>query len=199
MRTPLILAVLCTLALSAAVYVPGYGDFALIAAPSLLAALWLVWRARPAPTVPAPRPAPIPGLVLPMVVVDGSNVLHWKDGTPQIDTLRDVVTRLRSEGFAPGVMFDANAGYLVAGKYQHDHAMARKLGLREDEVLVVDKGRPADETILTAARELGARVVSNDRFRDWADRFPEVHTPGHVIRGGYREGKLWLDTKGPGA
>ena len=59
-------------------------------------------------------------------------------------------------------------------------------------------GRPEDalagvEQAVAAARDLGARIVSNDRYRDWAADHPEVATPGHLVRGGYREGALWLD------
>lgn len=39
---------------------------------------------------------------------------------------------------------------------------------------------------------MGARIVTNDRYRDWAEAHPEIATPGHLIRGGWREGKLWL-------
>ena len=35
-------------------------------------------------------------------------------------------------------------------------------------VMVAPKGQPADPHILFVARDLGARIVSNDRFRDWA-------------------------------
>ena len=59
--------------------------------------------------------------------------------------------------------------------------------------MVVPKGTPADPTVLTVARDYGAQVVSNDRFRDWAAAFPEVKHPGHLIRGEYRAGKLWID------
>jgi len=59
--------------------------------------------------------------------------------------------------------------------------------------MVVPKGAPADPAILSAAQDTGARVVSNDRFRDWSDDFPEVRAPGFLIRGGYRSGELWLD------
>jgi hypothetical protein len=41
-------------------------------------------------------------------------------------------------------------------------------------------------------RELGACIISNDRFRDWADTYPEVAKQGHVIAGGYRDGQVWL-------
>ena len=51
--------------------------------------------------------------------------------------------------------------------------------------------------ILAAARDLGAKIVTNDRFRDWADQHPEVHRPGHLIRGGYASGRIWLDLQEP--
>lgn len=126
------------------------------------------------------------------VVVDGSNVMHWKDGAPKLATVRMVVDALTLKGFAPGVVFDANAGYLLTGKYQHDGALSRALGLPENRVMVVPKGTPADPAILTAARDMGARVVTNDRFRDWAGDFPEIRTAGHLIRGGIRNGQVEL-------
>ncbi|SDZ60416.1 hypothetical protein SAMN05444004_13012 [Jannaschia faecimaris] len=43
------------------------------------------------------------------------------------------------------------------------------------------------------ARDMGAIVVTDDRYRDWADDFPEVRRKGHLVRGGYRDGKLWLN------
>jgi hypothetical protein len=127
------------------------------------------------------------------IMVDGSNVMHWKDGTPQIATLREVLDRLVSLGFTPGVVFDANAGYKLVGRYQHDHALGRLLGLPEERVLVAEKGTPADPLLLASARDAGARIVTNDRYRDWAEAHPEVASPGHLIRGGYRDGQLWLD------
>jgi hypothetical protein len=53
-------------------------------------------------------------------------------------------------------VFDANAGYKLLGKYKHDDAFGRLLGLPADRVMVVGKGKPADPTILRAARELWA-------------------------------------------
>lgn len=127
------------------------------------------------------------------VVLDGSNVMYWKGGTPQIETVREVLRYLSSQGYTPGVVFDANAGYLISGAYQHDASLARMLGLLADKVMVVPKGTPADPYILTVARNLGARVVSNDRFRDWADDYLELRDPGFLVRGGFRAGHLWLE------
>ena len=119
--------------------------------------------------------------------------MHWKDNVPQIDSVRAVVDKLTAAGYAPGVVFDANAGYKLMGKYKHDRALGKLLGLPQDRVMVVAKGTPADPVILASARDLGARIVSNDRFRDWAETHPEVGVPGHVIAGGYRDGQVWLD------
>lgn len=59
--------------------------------------------------------------------------------------------------------------------------------------MIVPRGEPADPTLLAAARDHGVRIVTNDKFRDWADSFPEIATAGTLIRGGYRGGQLWLD------
>ena len=125
-------------------------------------------------------------------IIDGSNVMHWKDGTPQIATVRCVVSYLSEQGFTVGVVFDANAGYLLSGKYQHDDTLSRALKLPESHVMVVPKGTQADPAILNMARNMKARIVTNDRFRDWAGDFPEVRKPGHLIPGSFHAGQLHL-------
>jgi len=127
------------------------------------------------------------------IVIDGSNVMHWRDNTPKIATVAEVVVALRKRGFRPGVIFDANAGWKLEGRYRDDSDLAAQLALPAQHVVVVPKGQPADPTILAAARDLKAPIVSNDRFAEWAEAHPEVKAPGTLIRGGYRDGKLWLD------
>jgi len=189
MVVPLILVLGALGAVVATLTLPGLSDLLVLSGACALASLIILaqaWRRR---AIGGPKRPPR------YIVIDGSNVMHWKDETPQIDTLRAVVRHLTDLGYSPGVVFDANAGYKITGRYQHDGALGRLLGLPEDRVMVVAKGTQADPTVLTAARDLGARVVSNDRFRDWAETFPEVLDPGHVVRGGYRGGKLWLDLR----
>ncbi|SFR33141.1 NYN domain-containing protein [Litoreibacter janthinus] len=130
------------------------------------------------------------------ILIDGSNVMYWEDQSPKLQTVQDAVRLLLEKGFTPGVMFDANAGYLLFDGYKDDHEFARVLNLREDQVLVVAKGVQADPYLLNAARDLNARIVTNDFFRDWAKDFPEVRRRGHLIQGGYHNGKLWLDLDG---
>ena len=166
---------------------PAYSSLLLVAGPLAIACglLLLVARVR--------RPGKVPPDKRPRIVVDGSNVMYWQDNTPGIVPVQQVVARLQALGYLPGVMFDANAGHLIAGKYLDDAPFGRMLGLPLAQIVVVPKGTQADGHILTAARDLGARIVTNDRYRDWADRFPEVREEGHLIRGGYRDGELWLD------
>ncbi len=213
MSMPLLLSLVSVVGLALAVVLPGWQDLVMLAAPMLLASLWLLLRARLARGAAARGRAAysinreVSGLTGPprrglfarrqvapkYVVVDGSNVMHWKDKLPQLESVRAVVDQLTAAGYAPGVVFDANAGYKLLGKYTHDLAFSKLLGLPHNRVLVVAKGTPADPVILASARELGARIVSNDRFRDWAETHPEVRLPGHVIAGGYRDGQVWLD------
>jgi len=129
----------------------------------------------------------------PVVLLDGSNIMHWRSGEPDLEPVREVVDNLSRRGFRTGVVFDANAGYKLEGRYRHHEVLARKLGLPQDLVMVVNKGEPADLMILRVAQDFGARVVTNDRFRDWADRFPKVAEPGFLISGRYRHGALQLD------
>jgi rRNA-processing protein FCF1 len=184
MKTPYVVLIVSSIALTGTLLIPGFSEFLLVTGPAFLASLVLALRAL---TKRRKR----------WVILDGSNVMYWRDATPQIETLQEVILELRTAGYTPGVVFDANAGYLLSGKYQHDGALAKSLGLPEERVMVVPKGSPADPAILAAAVDLGAQVVTNDRYRDWVEQHPEVAEPGYLIRGGYKAGKLWLDVSKP--
>ena len=185
MIVPLLLLLLSLGGVGAALALPPFADLILLAAPCALASLILLLRAylRRGRSFAKPK----------FIVLDGSNIMHWKDGKPQVETVREVVRYLKAQGFSPGVVFDANAGHVLFGKYLHHGAMGRQIGLPEDRVMVVHKGTPADPTILAAARDLGARIVTNDRYTDWSDTHPEAREAGRLIKGGYRDGQLWLD------
>lgn len=185
MRVPLILLLLC-LACAGASYAVAGPDLTSPLVVSLIAAFAALLLTVMAVLGRDPASGP-------QVVIDGSNVMHWNGEVPRLDPLREVIASLQQNGYQPGVIFDANAGYKLTDRYLDDRHFAKLLNLPGDRVLVVGKGEPADPTILAAARELGAKVVTNDRFRDWTGDFPEVATPGHLVRGGYRSGKLWLD------
>lgn len=179
-------ALLSLVGLAVAFVIPGWSDLVLLAGPCLLASLWLLWRRGP-PRRPPDRQA------RQHVILDGSNIMHWAEGAVSLDPVVQAVRQLEARGLTVGVIFDANAGYKTHDRYQDDAAMARRLGLPEERVLVVPKGTVADRFILQAARRLGAKVITNDRYRDWLTEFPEAANPGFLIRGGVRQGVLWLD------
>lgn len=126
------------------------------------------------------------------ILIDGSNVMHWNGGDPDLLVVRSVARALSTKGYHVGVIFDANAGYKLADRYMNDAALAKALGLNEKQIMVAPKGHPADGFLLQAARDMDAPIVTNDRFRDWQADFPEVAVPGRLIHGGYREGVPFL-------
>ncbi len=205
MVVPFLLLLVSLAGVAAGLIRPEWPALLLVCGSAAIASLILLLRAarrsaRQGPVVPqdaAPRKNwhadPSERIGPPWIVVDGSNVMYWRDGTVQVATVREVLGALAARGFVAGAVFDANAGYLLAGRYLDHGALGRLVGLPEDRVMVVNKGEVADRIVLQAARDLGARIVSNDRYRDWADDFPEVAEPGLLVRGGYRAGELWLD------
>jgi hypothetical protein len=194
MILPAILLLFCS-ALAGYAYLqdgPVLSDLMLIALILSLASLILLIKSAIRPRLERPDEPDAPHR---WIVIDGSNVMHWMDNTPRIETVRAVVSELMLRGYSPGVVFDANAGYKLGGGYKGERELGRLVGLPQDRVFVVPKGTQADPYLLASARDLGARIVTNDRFRDWAAEHPEVLEPGFLIRGGYRDGALWLDDK----
>lgn len=126
------------------------------------------------------------------VLVDGSNVIYWQDNTPQLAPLLQVVQDLSRRGLKPGVVFDANVGYKLTGKFLGECDLSRMLSLPRDQILVVPKGTQADPFLLETARDLKAPIVTNDRYRDWTDRYPDVAQPGQLITGTIRDGQVTL-------
>lgn len=158
--------------------------FLSLLAASLIVVFLVLWGRRKVPPKTTDEEA--------WILVDGSNVMHWQDNTPAIAPLTGVIMRLTGLGYVPGIVFDANAGWKLQGRYLRDSELAWLLGVEDRQVLVVPKGTQADPYLLETAREFGAKIVTNDRFRDWAEQHPEVQEPGFLIRGGMRDGQLWL-------
>lgn len=175
------LAVLCV-----GLLVPGLEDLLLLGVPCVIASLLLLlWRLVKSGFSPPSKKR--------WLILDGSNIMHWKGNGADITTVQQAIQSLREKGYTPCVVFDANVGYKISNRYQGDAELAKLLGLPVNRVMVVAKGTPADEIILAAARDHDAQVVSNDRFRDWIDQHPELANEGHLVRGRYRAGRLRFD------
>jgi len=105
-----------------------------------------------------------------LVLIDGSNVMNWevdagRADAPSLRPLAEVLAMLKSQGVVAGVVFDANAGHLLEGRFLGHDDMAKRLPHAAD-VLVVDKGTQADPVLIDMARAEGLVIVSNDHFRD---------------------------------
>lgn len=127
------------------------------------------------------------------ILIDGSNVMNWRDNTPSLEPLHQVVRNLSLLGLKPGVVFDANVGYKLEGRFLGERELSARLGIPAAQIFVVPKGNQADPYLLDTARELQARIVTNDRFRDWIADYPEVGQPGLLVSGGMQEGRVWLE------
>ena len=171
---------------AAALLLPGWSDLLLIAGPVAIASafLWSRQSRTPARYSGDGRPK--------LLVIDGSNAMFWQDNTPRLHTVAVLLDLLHSKGYKVCIIFDASAGHVLFGRYLDDRHFAERLGLPESHCLVVPKGTIADKYILCAARDLNARVVTNDLYRDWAENFPEVATPGFLIKGDFDQGLLRL-------
>jgi hypothetical protein len=106
----------------------------------------------------------------PIAIVDGSNVAHSTEGgSARLENLVLMRDKLAEKGLEPVLVVDA------ALRHQIDDTAGYEKMVENGEVKQAPAGTDADYFILSFARELGARVVSNDRFRD---RMPEFNDVG---------------------
>lgn len=110
-----------------------------------------------------------------VVIVDGSNVAHSSEGDhARLQNILLIVDKLREEGCEAVVVVDA------ALRHQIDDTAGYEKLVEAGEIKQAPAGTDADYFILSFARELDASVVSNDRFKDRLDAFPEARE--RVIR-----------------
>ena len=134
-----------------------------------------------------------PRKAAPWVVIDGSNVMHWRNETPSLQPLLKVVGAVEKAGYRPMIWFDANVGYKLSDHYMGEAELSQALSLARSQIRMAPRGTPADALLLRHAAELGTGVVSNDRFRDWAADFPSVTEAGVLVRGAWVDGDVRLD------
>ena len=111
----------------------------------------------------------------PRVLVDASNVAHATEaGEARLRNITLVQEKLREEGLQPIVVADA------ALRHQIDDKAAYEKLVDDGTVHQAPAGTDADYFILSFAREMDARILTNDRFRDRAKDFPRERN--RVIR-----------------
>lgn len=100
-----------------------------------------------------------------LAIVDGSNVMHWDQQTPKIETLQAVLDLMVARKQTPHVVFDRNAGFKLTGK-PASIAKIRNLIARDVNMEYCPPSEPADISIIDLALDLGAPIVSNDQYKD---------------------------------
>jgi hypothetical protein len=110
-----------------------------------------------------------------IAIVDGSNVAHATEGgEARLENIRLVCIKLQEQGYEPIVVVDAALRHQIDDRSGYE-ALVDKGNIRQ-----APAGTDADYFILSFARELDASVVSNDRFKDRLEAFPEARE--QVIR-----------------
>jgi len=108
-------------------------------------------------------------------LVDGSNVAHAVKGAGvRLENIRLVCEKLRAESLEPIVIADASL------RHQIDDGDGFQSMIDAGGVRQAPAGTDADYFLASFARELDAAIVSNDRFRDLQQGFPDIQD--RVIR-----------------
>ena len=122
------------------------------------------------------------------VLVDASNVAHATEGgEAKLENIRLVQAKLREEGLEPLVVADA------ALRHQIDDKDAFEQMVENGQVHQAPAGTDADFFILSFAREMGASILTNDRFRDRAEEFAEERD--RIIRFMIVDGEVVLERR----
>ncbi len=104
-----------------------------------------------------------------VAIIGGSNVAHSSEGEKaRLTNITLMREKLTEEGYEPIVVVDA------ALRHQIDESRQYESLVEDGTIRQAPAGTDADYFILSFARELDAAVVSNDRFKDRQQAFPEA-------------------------
>ena len=102
------------------------------------------------------------------IVVDGSNVAHEEassEGKPRISNLVAMHRALEEEGYEPTTIVDATLRHVIDDPDQLEALF------EAGRIHQAPAGTAADGFVLQQADEVGCRVVSNDTFEPYRDRY----------------------------
>ena len=110
-----------------------------------------------------------------LVLVDASNVAHATEGEPpRLANILLVRDKLVDEGLEPVIVADAALRHRIDDRERYEQLVDG------GDLKQAPAGTDADYFLLSFARELGALILSNDRFKAHVAHFPEARE--RVIR-----------------
>ena len=118
-----------------------------------------------------------------VVVIDGANVAYEErsaGGKPKLSNLLRVRGELEERGLEAVIIVDASL------KYDIDDQSQLETLIQSQQVRQVPAGTDADYFIIQFAHELDALIVTNDRYRDYAEQYPwvsERRLPYMIVKG----------------
>jgi hypothetical protein len=122
-----------------------------------------------------------------IALVDGSNVAYSVEGGARIENIILICEKLAEDGLEPIVVVDAALRHQIDDEDKYEELV------EQGEIRQAPAGTDADYFILSFARELDASIVSNDRFRDHEQGFPDARD--RMIRYMIVEGEVVLERR----
>src|SRR5689334_5755670 len=118
-----------------------------------------------------------------VVVIDGANVAYEErsaGGKPKLSNLLKVRNELEERGLEAVIIVDASL------KYDIDDQTQLETLIQSQQVRQVPAGTDADYFIIQFSEEFNARVVTNDRSKDYLDDYPWItdrRLPYMIVKG----------------
>ncbi|MCG3267774.1 hypothetical protein [Yoonia sp. I 8.24] len=125
-------------------------------------------------------------------IIDGSNIYHFgHEKKVDAQPLGMLAHALREEGYRIVCFFDANIYFTLiehgafSARNRHELGLLIDIfGLRADEIYIVPSGVQADDFILESLHQLPISfAVTNDLYRDYAQKYPDVMQSKHWRKG----------------
>lgn len=134
-------------------------------------------------------------------VIDGANIArgYGQGQPPSLLVLLTLLRVLLERGATFKCVFDANTSHIFREAALPDQADAYRSLCQEfpNWFIEVLGGVQADREILAYAHSRGCRIISNDRYRDYADTYPWTQTePDRRISGQAHSGHVFVTPLG---
>ncbi len=131
------------------------------------------------------------------VVLDGLNICCWANPDKREPDLRILLTlsaELTRKRIPFLAFFDANTSHLLSEHRDDETVTAYKriVGALPDLFVEVPGRIRADDFILQRANNDNSHIISNDQFRDFADRYPWLSTEVRLIKGAVAGDRLTI-------